>query len=48
MALYNQINVRMAIFALKQLGWTDRTEQTLHGDKHAPVQFIVSEDTLKL
>jgi hypothetical protein len=43
MALYNQINTRVAIFALKQLGWSDRSEQTLKGDKTAPVRFIVSE-----
>jgi hypothetical protein len=42
-ALYNRINVRQAIFSLKQLGWSDRTEQTLRGDTHAPVQLIVSE-----
>ena len=28
---------------LKQLGWTDRGERTLKGDKAAPVRVIVSE-----
>jgi len=46
-ALAGEINVSMAIFSLKQLGWSDRAEQTLHGDKHAPVQFIVSEKVAK-
>jgi hypothetical protein len=42
-SLYNEINTRQAIFSLKQLGWSDRTEQTLRGDTHAPMQLIVSE-----
>ena len=42
-ALYNQINVLVAIFALKQPGWTDRGEQTLKGDRDVPVRFIISE-----
>ena len=33
----------MAIFALKQFGWSDMREQTLRGDGDAPVRFIVSE-----
>jgi len=43
-SLYNQINVAQAIFSLKQLGWTDRGEQTLKGQKNVPVTFIVSEN----
>jgi len=27
----------MAIFSLKQLGWSDRGEQTLRGDRGSPV-----------
>jgi hypothetical protein len=42
-ALYGEINARVAIFALKQLGWSDRGEQTLKGDKNAPIRFVVSE-----
>ena len=41
--LSGKIHPRMAIFALKQLGWTDRGEQTLKVDRDAPVRFIVSE-----
>jgi hypothetical protein len=29
--------------SLKQIGWSDRSEQTLKGDRNAPVRFIVSE-----
>ena len=36
-ALSGRINVSMAIFSLKQLGWTDRAENTLKGDATAPV-----------
>jgi hypothetical protein len=47
-SLYCKINPRMAIFALKQLGWTDRGEQTLRGDKGAsPITFEVSEKVLE-
>jgi hypothetical protein len=41
--LYGKLNPRMTIFALKQLGWTDRGERTLKGARDAPVRFIVSE-----
>jgi hypothetical protein len=45
-ALYNEINVSMAIFSLKQLGWSDRTEQTHRGDAFAPI--IISETAARL
>jgi hypothetical protein len=45
-ALYNEINVSMAIFSLKQLGWSDRTEQTHRGDAFAPI--ILSETAARL
>jgi hypothetical protein len=41
--LFGEINARVAIFSLKQLGWTDRGVQTLKGDRNAPVRLIVSE-----
>lgn len=42
-ALKGDINCPMAIFSLKQLGWSDRTEQTLRGDAKAPL-VISSKD----
>jgi hypothetical protein len=33
----------MTIFALKQLGWSDRSEQTLRGDGNGPLRIVVSE-----
>ena len=36
--------MRQAILSLQQLGWSDRAEQTLKGDKNASVTFIVSEN----
>lgn len=36
-ALSGDINVTMAIFSLKQLGWTDRTEQTVQGKGGGPI-----------
>ena len=31
------VNVTMAIFSLKQLGWSDKQEQTLKGDANNPI-----------
>jgi hypothetical protein len=45
-ALYNEINVSMAIFSLKQLGWSDRVRQTHRGDAFAPI--IISETAARL
>lgn len=36
-ALAGDVNVAMAIFSLKQLGWTDRNEQTLQGKGGGPI-----------
>jgi hypothetical protein len=36
-ALSNKINCTMAIFSLKQLGWSDRLDTTLKGDAAAPI-----------
>ncbi len=36
-ALKGDVNVTMAIFSLKQLGWTDRTEQTVQGKGGGPI-----------
>ena len=45
MALNGLVNVSMAIFSLKQLGWTDRNESTLRGDPTAPVALnLVGSD----
>jgi hypothetical protein len=46
MSIYNQINTRQAIFSLKQLGWSDRAEQTHRGDAFAPI--IISETAARL
>ncbi len=40
-ALAGAVNCSMAIFSLKQLGWTDRNESTLKGDKAHPL--VVSQ-----
>ncbi len=32
----------MAIFSLKQMGWTDRGEMTHKGDKAAPLELILN------
>jgi hypothetical protein len=42
MALTGKVNVSMAIFSLKQLGWTDRAENTLKGDPNAPVALTLN------
>ncbi len=36
-ALSQQVNVTMAIFSLKQLGWSDRNETTHKGDAAHPI-----------
>jgi hypothetical protein len=36
----------MAIFSLKQLGWTDRSEQTHKGDQSAPLVFSATDKNL--
>jgi hypothetical protein len=45
-ALENRINPSVAIFSLKQLGWSDRTEQTHRGDASAAI--IISETAARL
>lgn len=42
-ALAGDVNVTMAIFSLKQLGWSDRQDITHKGDKELPV-YISSTD----
>lgn len=36
-ALAGDVNCAMAIFSLKQIGWTDRTEQTVQGKGGGPI-----------
>jgi len=36
-ALSGKVNCTMAIFSLKQLGWTDRNDLTVKGDKAHPL-----------
>ena len=43
-ALDGDVNVTMAIFSLKQLGWSDKTEQTING----PVSISISNSDAKL
>jgi len=45
-ALSGDVNCTMAIFSLKQLGWTDRTEQTHKGDKAHPLVVSMSDSKL--
>ena len=40
-ALKQDVNVTMAIFSLKQMGWSDKQETTLKGDQAHPI--VVSE-----
>lgn len=37
LALKQDVNVTMAIFSLKQLGWSDKNETVLKGDRNQPV-----------
>jgi hypothetical protein len=39
MALNGDVNSTMAIFSLKQLGWSDKQETTHKGDTTAPLIF---------
>lgn len=41
-ALKGDVNCTMAIFSLKQLGWSDRIDTTLKGDKDAPVALTLN------
>lgn len=45
-ALTGKVNCRMAIFSLKQLGWTDKTEATHRGDPKAPLLFSSTDKEL--
>jgi hypothetical protein len=46
MALSNSVNCSMAIFSLKQLGWTDKIDQTHKGDKEAPIMITATDSRL--
>jgi hypothetical protein len=46
MALAGKVNCSMAIFSLKQLGWSDRTESTIKGDKAHPLAITHSDGEL--
>ncbi len=35
--LNGELNPAMSIFSLKQMGWTDKQENTLKGDPEAPI-----------
>jgi hypothetical protein len=45
-ALKGNVNCSMAIFSLKQLGWTDRIDTTLKGDKAHPLQISSTDAQL--
>lgn len=45
-ALAGDINVTMAIFSLKQLGWSDRQETTHRGDAAHPLVISASDAKL--
>ena len=40
-ALQGDCNVTMAIFSLKQLGWTDKVDNTLKGDANQPLALTL-------
>jgi hypothetical protein len=46
LALAGKVNVAMAIFSLKQLGWKDTHEQTHVGDKERPIMIMPSDANL--
>jgi len=46
MALSGSVNCTMAIFSLKQLGWTDKIDQTHKGDKEAPIMITATDSRL--
>lgn len=41
-ALEGAVNCSMAIFSLKQIGWSDKTEQTHKGDPNAPLALVLN------
>src|SRR5208337_927506 len=41
-ALAGEVNCSMAIFSLKQIGWSDKQETTLRGDPKAPLALILN------
>lgn len=45
-ALSGEINVTMAIFSLKQLGWSDKQETTHKGDAAHPLVISASDGKL--
>ncbi|HNX81723.1 MAG TPA: hypothetical protein PKL77_06210 [Candidatus Omnitrophota bacterium] len=44
LALYNKINVSMAIFSLKQLGWTDKSQTEITGKDGGAIKIEASFD----
>lgn len=49
MGLAGQVNVTMAIFSLKQLGWSDKTQTEITGKDGGAIQINTSlNDKLKL
>jgi hypothetical protein len=45
-ALNGTVNCSMAIFSLKQLGWTDKIDQTHKGDAAAPIMISTTDSRL--
>lgn len=45
-ALNGSVNCSMAIFSLKQLGWTDKIDQMHRGDKEAPIMITATDSRL--
>ena len=45
LGIRGELNTSMAIFSLKQLGWSDKQESTLRGDKEAPI--VIAEAARK-
>lgn len=45
-ALAGGVNCTMAIFSLKQLGWTDKIDQTHKGDAAAPIMISTTDSKL--
>jgi hypothetical protein len=46
MGLSGGINTTMAVFSLKQLGWTDKIDQTHKGDAAAPIMITSTDSRL--
>jgi hypothetical protein len=44
--LAGKVNTAMAIFSLKQLGWSDRQDMTLKGDAAHPLQISGTDGSL--